>query len=127
MDTRNPDVKFLAHFRESDGAEQGLWEHLRNVACLASEFADKVGLREIGQILGLLHDLGKGTREFDTYIRTAVGLIDGTNEVSEGKLDHSTAGAQYILSFLKDGIGPLSAQIMALIIASHHSGLIDCC
>lgn len=126
MDTRNPDVKFLAHFRESDGAEQGLWEHLRNVACLASEFADKVGLREIGQILGLLHDLGKGTREFDTYIRTAVGLIDGTNEVSEGKLDHSTAGAQYILSFLKDGIGPLSAQIMALIIASHHSGLIDC-
>lgn len=23
MDTRNPDVKFLAHFRESDGAEQG--------------------------------------------------------------------------------------------------------
>ena len=46
----------------------------------------------------------------------------------KGKVDHSTAGAQYIWAKLADK-GPkekLGAQVLALCIASHHSGLIDC-
>ena len=46
----------------------------------------------------------------------------------KGKIDHSTAGAQIVWEGLKDD-NPLSrlvAQAIALCVASHHSGLIDC-
>ena len=48
----------------------------------------------------------------------------------KGKIDHSTAGAQWVWQELskygKNGEGKLCGQILALCIASHHSGLIDC-
>ena len=46
----------------------------------------------------------------------------------KGKVDHSTAGAQYIWRKLASE-GPqqrVAAQVLALCVASHHSGLIDC-
>ncbi|MEK7288224.1 MAG: CRISPR-associated endonuclease Cas3'', partial [Elusimicrobiota bacterium] len=126
--------QFIAHHRKEDGAKQSLEEHLLGVAEKAKSFAAKIGLKEQGELLGLLHDLGKYSGEFQTYLKSAVGLInpDEDDYVDtrglRGKVDHSTAGAQLVWEELsKQGdMGLIVGQILGLCIASHHSGLIDC-
>ncbi|GAB1719176.1 MAG: CRISPR-associated helicase/endonuclease Cas3 [Nitrosospira sp.] len=126
---------FIAHHRESDGATQSLAIHLCNVAMLANKFAGKVGLDKQGELIGLLHDLGKFSAAFQAYIKSAVGLINQDEDEDfvnaaglKGKIDHSTAGAQLAWRELsKQGqLGQIIGQILSLCIASHHSGLIDC-
>src|SRR4030043_2187909 len=129
---RNTD--YIAHSREKDGEIQSLVNHLEEVSKKTGEFASKVGLKEQGEIIGLLHDLGKASQEFVQYIKSAVGLInpDEDDYVDaaglKGKVDHSTAGAQLVYRKLapngNDAI--FVAQVLSLCIASHHSGLIDC-
>ena len=124
----------VAHVRESDRAIQTVAEHLTGVAALSSRFAAKFGCAMAGELIGLLHDLGKYSSEFQTYLLSATELIDpdgdeGVDAVAlKGKVDHSTAGAQYIWQQYGQK-GPLEqalAQLLSLCIASHHSGLIDC-
>ncbi|HEX7975599.1 MAG TPA: CRISPR-associated endonuclease Cas3'', partial [Anaerolineales bacterium] len=129
--------QLIAHLREKDKEHkdpQYLWDHLSEVSKLAGQFADKIGLKEVGEILGMLHDLGKGSKEFQDYIRSATGLIDPDSDdyidaaAHKGKVDHSSAGAQVIYKNLsiKGAEGRLAAQAISLCLASHHSGLIDC-
>lgn len=100
---------------------------------MAGEFASKIGLGKHGELLGLLHDLGKATQEFYQYIGSAVGLIDSDEDDyidatgKKGKIDHSTAGAQVVYSNFSDKghAGLIASQILSIAIASHHSGLID--
>ena len=125
---------FVAHFREKDGKEQCLWQHLENTAKLASGYTKKIGLEKFGEVTGLSHDVGKATELFDQYICSAVGLIDPDEddylsaEDYKGKIDHSSAGAQLIYNYLapKGGQASIAAQYLALVVVSHHSGLIDC-
>lgn len=133
MDKKNNDIEFIAHYRQSDGQAQNLWEHLQETAELSARNAAKIGLETPGELIGLLHDLGKATQEFDKYIRSATGLIDSdaddylSTEENRGKIDHSSAGAQFICGHLKgEPQAQLVAQILALVVASHHSGVIDC-
>ena len=124
----------IAHWRSSDGKEQSLEAHLDGVSKLARTFAAKIGLQDAGELIGALHDLGKYSKEFQDYLRSAVGLIDvdADDYVDaiglKGKVDHSTAGAQYIWNKLAGGDphAQVTAQVLALCVASHHSGLIDC-
>ena len=46
----------------------------------------------------------------------------------KGKIDHSTAGAQWVWRHRSENnrIADIAGQILSLCIASHHSGLIDC-
>ncbi len=128
------DKILLAHLREKDQMPQALYEHLEGVSEKAGQFANKIGLGEIGNILGMFHDLGKASQEFQNYIQSAVGFIKPGEEgyvnaqVLRGQIDHSTAGAQLIYQQLnkEGGADVYLAQIMSLCIASHHSGLIDC-
>ena len=112
--------------------EQSLIDHLTQTSQLAGRFAAKVGLAEIGKIMGLLHDLGKASSEFQGYLRSKQGLIspdeDGYIDAQRGEVDHSTAGAQLVYEKLvsRGRDGKVLAQFLALAIASHHSGLIDC-
>ncbi|MCF4114880.1 MULTISPECIES: CRISPR-associated endonuclease Cas3'' [Dethiosulfovibrio] len=129
-------VRYLAHVRGGDGWEQPLMDHLRNVGRLSESFAGKIGLGDAGKMIGLLHDLGKYSRSFQNYLLSSSGKINPDSEEymdpfsKKGKIDHSTAGAKYIWEKLrgvgKCGQGEVCAQIMALCIASHHSGMIDC-
>jgi CRISPR-associated endonuclease/helicase Cas3 len=101
---------------------------------LAGAHASKIGLERAGELIGLLHDLGKYSLAFQNYLKSAEGLIDpdGDDYVDakalKGKIDHSTAGAQFIWNRLSalPKFGPYVAQMLGLCIASHHSGLIDC-
>ena len=124
----------IAHWRSSDKQEQPLEAHLAGVSRLSRGFAAKIGLQDAGELIGALHDLGKYSKEFQDYLRSAVGLldVDADDYVDakglKGKIDHSTAGAQYIWNCLANE-GPkerIAAQVLALCVASHHSGLIDC-
>ena len=126
--------EFIAHRREKDGEPQSLCTHLTRVSVLAGQFAQKIGLREAGRIIGLLHDLGKATDRFQRYIESAQGRINPDSDEyidpkeQKGKIDHSSAGAQVIFRELSNK-GPqelIVAQFLSLCIASHHSGLIDC-
>ena len=54
---RNAD--YIAHRREKDGEIQNLVDHLKEVSKKTGEFASKVGLKEQGEIIGCLHDIGK--------------------------------------------------------------------
>ncbi len=95
-------AEYVAHSRDKDGKIQYLSNHLKEVSKQAGKFASKVGLKEQGELIGLLHDIGKASQEFEQYIKSAVGLInpdedDYVDAVGlNGKVDHSSAGAQLI-------------------------------
>jgi CRISPR-associated endonuclease/helicase Cas3 len=127
-------MEFVAHVRK-DGGCQSLRDHLSGVAVRAAGSADKLDLALSGELLGLLHDLGKYSKEFQNYLKSATGLLnqDIDDEYVDadslrGRIDHSTAGAQLIWNELskRGAIGGLAGQVLALCVASHHSGLIDC-
>lgn len=124
----------LAHVRRTDKAEQFLYSHLLRTAELAGMFAGKVSLRRCGRLLGLLHDLGKYSDAFRCYLASSAGILDQDHDdflpnaaAHKGKIDHSTAGAQYVYSRLKP-LGPkglLLGRMLALPMASHHSSLMN--
>lgn len=126
--------EYIAHRRDKDGKIHWLSSHLEEVSKKTGEFASKIGLKEQGEIIGLLHDLGKASHEFEQYIKSAVGLIDSDEDDYvdpkglKGKVDHSTAGAQFIFNnlFIEGNETRFVAQVLALCIASHHTGMIDC-
>jgi CRISPR-associated endonuclease/helicase Cas3 len=129
------DRGFIAHCRESDQATQSLEDHLQRVAERARSSAGKVGLQVHGELIGLLHDFGKYSDAFQNYLKSGVGLLNQDDDEEfvdarglKGKIDHSTAGAQVIWRSLAErgDLARLVGQILALCIASHHSGLIDC-
>ena len=128
---------YIAHLRKSDGQIQSVQAHLKETAALAKVFAQKLNLESAGELLGLMHDFGKYSHKFQKYIHDETGLfnpdLDDEESTPNGsKVDHSTAGAQWVYRELRkfgaaQGIGELFGQMLGLCIASHHGeGLIDC-
>jgi CRISPR-associated endonuclease/helicase Cas3 len=118
---------FLAHL-EVDGRRQLLRDHLLSVSEAARKKAEKIGIGAAGAAIGLIHDLGKYSLDFQQYLRRMALDEDTERLEGRGTIDHSTAGAQKVWRRLKrlgtqDGI---VGEILALCLASHHSGLIDC-
>lgn len=137
MDSVNKESDiFIAHKRSSDSSIQSLETHLIEVGEIASCLTSKIGAKGAGKLIGLLHDFGKYSQQFQNYIKSGTGLINADEDDYvdarglKGKIDHSTAGAQWVYDALRkygaNGQGELCGQILALCIASHHSGLIDC-
>ena len=69
-------VKYIAHRRQKDGLEQSLEAHLTEVAKLTGKFADKINASDAGELIGLLHDFGKYSADFQNYIGSATGKIN---------------------------------------------------
>ena len=131
--SKNP----IAHVRQSDGLQQLLIDHLLETSTISGQLAAKLNLGFVGELLGLMHDFGKYSRKFQKYIHDETGLfnpdLDDEESTPNGsKVDHSTAGAQWVYRELRkfgvaQGIGELFGQMLGLCIASHHGeGLIDC-
>lgn len=123
---------YIAH------GEQRLSEHLQNVAKFAKIYAEKIGMGNFGEILGLLHDFGKYSSEFQKYIKDSIKSNNPQFNPDEdedyedtsgrkGKIDHSTAGAQYLSNNLvSSNAHKILCQILSLCLVSHHSGLMNC-
>lgn len=73
----------------------------------AASFLKITGCGDIAYVCGLLHDLGKYSREFQD--RLAGGR----------RCDHATAGAQVVMGRFDRPLG----KILAFCIAGHHAGL----
>jgi CRISPR-associated endonuclease/helicase Cas3 len=118
---------FIAHIRQTDGEVQTVQEHLKEVQELAGRFGDKIGMKYLAGLAGLLHDLGKNTNEFKHYIQQAVANPD--NPPRKGSVDHSTAGGRLLYQRFYTGAKKadekLAVEWLAMCILSHHSGLRD--
>lgn len=112
---------FIAHIRKSDYKIQTVQDHLEGVAWLARRYGEPVELAAHTELSGFLHDMGKYTEAFTTYIRNAV-LYD---DVASTKIDHSTAGAKYLYEnyYGRDLLQNLVVETVGMAILSHHSGL----
>lgn len=89
---------------------QLLREHLLGVSRLSEEKAKKFGAGKVGAIIGLAHDLGKYSYEFQQRLQG-----------STNRVDHATAGAQKI----HQRFGRMLGRAMAYTIVGHHGGLPD--
>lgn len=98
---------------------QKLIDHIFGVSDFTEEFVNKFFLKNSGKILGLLHDLGKYSDEFQERIR-------GKNI----KVDHSTAGAivcDDLENEFKNNkkVEWVLYKIFKYAIIGHHSGLLN--
>lgn len=116
---------YLAHIqRESSGeitAIQSVSEHCRNTAKYAAAALGPVGLSAAGEMAGLLHDLGKYTQQFQSYIKDGIG--------TRGSVNHTFAGVRLLLEryFTSDteDFSSVVSELLALAVGEHH-GLLDC-
>ena len=96
---------------------EALREHLHRVGEHAGEAGAAFGWRVAAHVAGQLHDIGKVSQQFQTYIRADPGAA-GQSAANGG--DHSSAGARVAA----ETYGPLG-RMLAFGIAGHHAGLAD--
>jgi len=111
----------IAHIRQEDHVEQSVQEHLEEVAQLARQYGELANIGAFSELAGFLHDMGKFTRQFTIYLKNAVLEKNVSNE----KIDHSTAGAKYLYDnyYNQNLIQNLVVETVGMAILSHHSGL----
>lgn len=96
---------YIGH-KSEDGRTQPLLAHLENVAQLCGAYAQAFGAGELGRLIGLCHDLGKYSPEFQKRL-----LANGP------KVDHSTAGGLELVA--------RCGAVGAYCAFGHHGGLPD--
>lgn len=95
---------YLAHIRE-DGTVQTVSEHLTGTAKLSEHFASKFGEERRGALLGMAHDIGKNSLEFQKRLQGGK------------KVDHATAGALECAR--------VNEVLAGCCVIGHHGGLPD--
>lgn len=99
--------QYVAHVSEDGVRYESVLTHLKEVACLAEDFAKPFGASGWAYAVGLAHDIGKYSQEFQNRI-----LKNGP------RVDHSTAGALLLNDELR-------LTLLAYCAAGHHGGLPD--
>lgn len=116
----------IAHIRATDKAIQSVEAHLLEVKNLAEHYGDKIGLKYLCGLAGLLHDVGKFNTEFKNYILAAVYHPEAPPK--RGSVDHSTAGGKILYDLYDKHQDPyygLVSDVVGNAIISHHSYLHD--
>jgi len=114
------DKKYIAH--KENEKEQSIEAHLNNTGSYAKDFTRKINFEKCGEIMGLIHDLGKYSDGFQARI----------SEDAE-KTDHSTFGAKYLYELFGKYFGKNKTdagiktifEMMCLSAMFHHGGLAD--
>ncbi len=116
----NMNKKYYAHSLEGRPPKewQPLEEHLKNVADLAAEFAGVFGGEKFAAPAGGSHDIGKGTKAWQAYLRQVNGVIDEFTNYYDGHPNHAAEGAKLLYNLSKQ-----AGKVLAYCIAGHHGGL----
>lgn len=101
----------IAHLSK-DGSEQLLVDHLKQTANLAGKFGETIALAHTAKVAGLLHDIGKKSDAFQSYIRDENGR--------RGSVSHAPYGAIIIYDLYHEKY-PLASEIIANAIYTHHN------
>jgi CRISPR-associated endonuclease/helicase Cas3 len=124
---RKETTVYIAHIREKDKSIQTVSEHLEAVKAGCEVYGGKIGVSRLAGLAGMLHDLGKNTTAFKTYIQQAAAHPD--KPPRRGSVDHSTAGGRFLYRrYHRKAITPeemLTVEWIANCIISHHQGLRD--
>ncbi len=99
---------YYAHSENIKGEKHPLSKHLSSTASLVSSFSCDESYRELFEITGFLHDLGKYQENFQRY------LIKGGRR---GSVPHAVWGAGYARK--------LKSLESSIVIDGHHKGLPD--
>lgn len=106
--------QYYAHTKDGTGqlGWQLLKDHLTATAKLAADLAKPAKLESLAYIAGLLHDIGKYSREFQERLRG-----------NPKPVDHATAGAREIVKLFPAQQENYLAELISYCIAGHHTGL----
>ena len=91
----------IAHIKITGGldndsvVEEKVSKHCKEVALLASSYSAPLHLENTVNVSGLLHDMGKLNTDFDGYIKCE-------NGIKRGEIDHSYAGAKFLLELVSN-------------------------
>lgn len=119
-------MRSIAHIRKSDKKIQTVEEHLIEVKKLTESYGEKIGIKHITGLAGVLHDMGKYTEDFMEYILEAVN--NPLAPPKRGSVDHSTAGGRLLFDTFHTSNDPLErilSEVIGNAIISHHSYLHD--
>lgn len=116
---------YFAHIRRDGSKEQTMGAHLLRVGNLMKEDAARIGLSSLAYLIGVLHDLGKCTAEFADYLDWCHKHPEDNSR--KGTVDHSSAGGQFLMQRYgrRGDSALLTVHIAALVIFSHHTGLMN--
>ena len=116
---------YFAHIRRDGSKEQTMGAHLLRVGNLMKEDAARIGLSSLAYLIGVLHDLGKCTAEFADYLDWCHKHPEDNSR--KGTVDHSSAGGQFLMQRYgrRGDSALLTVHIAALVIFSHHMGLMN--
>jgi len=117
----------IAHIRHHDRKIQTVEEHLQNVKFRAERIGEKIGVKHIAGLAGVLHDMGKFSEKFKSYILEATNHPEAPPQ--RGSVDHSTAGGKFLYRFAQNGPRDqhiyMIAEVVANAVISHHAYLHD--
>ena len=116
---------YFAHIRRDGSKEQTMGAHLLRVGNLMKEDAARIGLSSLAYLIGVLHDLGKCSEEFADYLDWCHKHPEDNSR--KGTVDHSSAGGQFLMQRYgrRGDSALLTVHIAALVIFSHHTGLMN--
>lgn len=120
----------IARFDIKTDRKQSIKDHCKNVADYSEHFSklNKLELVSTSRLIGLLHDMGKYSDSFQTYIRKAYEAErNGEKYIPTKRTDHGKYGAIYIWKKLHNAENTafeiLTAEVVAFVICCHHGGL----
>lgn len=104
---------------------QPVQSHCRNTAEIAQNTLSGIHLGSSAYLAGLLHDAGKFTEAFRSYLIQSVH-----GEKTPHRPVHTFTGVRYLLQQYhmpkdEDDFGPIAAELLAFAVGAHH-GLFDC-
>src|SRR5579872_1566590 len=99
---------------------QTMEDHTTKVAELAAQFAEAFDASALARWCGWLHDVGKYSDDFQTYLRRChEAKMNHQPPPKAGSAEHKCAGTQFALDLFPSALG----KLMAACVFGHHGGL----
>lgn len=107
----------LARYYKDKNIRQTLYDHVDALRRSVALRCSIIGMEMTGELCALMHDFGKALSEWQDY------LLQERSKTE--KMDHSSAGAQYIASLHEPNMTymGLAVQIIDMVICGHHGGM----